>query len=169
MIVARQPVLLLFLAAWLMCFASAPVRSEDSTNQVKSATDLAREKARQQRRNLPFTKGTLRDIDFLRHELRLATVDGVRTFTYTPRTYIFRDKTKVTVDQLKTGEIIALRFNTDNDGVSTIVRIKAYGTPTAGAAPPGPAISTNQLNNASQRKRSTCPLRPASRKLKPSP
>ncbi len=147
MIVARQPALLLFLAVWLMCFTSAPGRSEDSTNQIKSATDLARDKARQQRQNLPFTKGTLRDIDFLRHELRLATVDGVRTFTYTPQTYIFRDKAKVTVDQLKTGEIIALRFNTDNDGISTVVRIKAYGTPTAGAVPPGPSISTNQLPN----------------------
>jgi Cu/Ag efflux protein CusF len=150
MIVARQPVRLLFLAAGLMCFASAPVRSEESTNQVKSATDLAREKARQQRQNLPFTKGTLRDIDFLRHELRLATVDGVRTFTYTPQTYIFRDKDKVAVDNLKIGEIIALRFNTDNDGNSTVVRIKAYGPPTTDGPPPGPAISTNQLNNTPQ-------------------
>jgi hypothetical protein len=138
------------LVAGLVWFAPAPVRSEDSTNQVDSATDLAREKARQQRRNQPFAKGTLGEIDFLRHELRLTTVDGVRTFTYTPQTYVFRDKAKVTVDQLKTGEIIAVRFNTDNDGVDTIVRIKAYGPPIADALPPGPPISTNQLPNAPQ-------------------
>ncbi len=147
MTVARQPVLLLFLVAGLMWFASAPARSEDSTNQVRSAADLAREQAWQQRQKLPFAKGTLTDIDFLRHELRLKTADGVRTFAYTPRTYIFRDKDKVAVDNLKTGEIIALRFITDNDGVSTVVRIKAYGTTAAAATPPGPATSTNQLPN----------------------
>ena len=54
------------------------------------------------------------------------------------------------MDQLKTGEIIALRFNTDNDGVSTVVRIKAYGSPTTDGPPPGPSISTNQLNNTPQ-------------------
>jgi Cu/Ag efflux protein CusF len=126
-----------------MCVASATVRSEDSTNRVKSATDLAREQARQQRQNLPFAKGTLKGIDFLRHELKLKTVDGVRTFTYTPRTYIFRDKDKVTVDKLKIGEIIALSFNTGNDGVSTVVRIKAYGPPVPGAPPPGPEPSSS--------------------------
>jgi Cu/Ag efflux protein CusF len=135
--VARQPVLLFFLAAGLMCVASAAVQSGDSTNQVKSTADLAREQARQ-RQNLTFAKGTLMDIDFLRHKLRLKTVDGVRTFAYTPQTYIFRDKDKVTVDKLRTGEIIALRFNTDTDGVNNVVRIKAYGSPT----------STNQLPNA---------------------
>ena len=144
---ARQPVRLVFLAAGLMCFASTPVRSQDSTNQVKSAADLAQEKYREERRKLPFTKGTLKDIDFLRHELRLLTVDGVRTFIYTPQTYVFRNKDKVAVDQLKTGEIIALRFNMDSDGINTIVRIKAYGMPTD-STPPGPPISTNQLPSA---------------------
>ncbi|MGD1018037.1 MAG: hypothetical protein ABSA12_01835 [Verrucomicrobiia bacterium] len=149
MAVARQLLLLLFLLAGLMWFASAPARSEDSTNRVGSAADLAREQAWQQRQKLPFAKGTLTDIDFQRHELRLRTADGVRTFAYTPRTYIFRDKDKVTVDKLKTGEIIALRFTTDNDGVSTVVRIKAYGTPAAAATPPGPSASTNQLPSTS--------------------
>jgi len=147
--VARQPVRFLLLAAGLMCVVSTTVRSEDSTNQVRSAADLAREQARQQRQKQTFTKGTLKDIDFLRHELKLKTVDGVRTFTYTPQTYIFRDKARVAVDNLKTGEIIALRFNTDRDGVSTVVRIKAYGPPTTDGPPPGPPISTNQLPNAS--------------------
>lgn len=146
---ARQPVLFLFLAAGLMCFAPAPARAEDSTNQVRSAEDVARGQGWQQRQKLPFAKGTLTDIDFQRHELRLKTVDGMRTFAYTPRTYIFRDKDKVAVDNLKTGEVIALRFNTDDEGVSTIVRIKAYGPPTADATPPGPPASTNQLPNAS--------------------
>jgi len=124
-----------------MCFSPAPVRSEDSTNQVRSTA----EQARQQRQKQTFAKGTLTGIDFQRHEFRLKTVDGVRTFTYTSQTYVFRDKDKVAVDTLKTGEIIALRFHTDNDGVSTVVRVKAYGPPTADGPPPGPAVSTNQL------------------------
>jgi Cu/Ag efflux protein CusF len=126
-----------------MCAAPVPVRSEDSTNSVKSAADLAQEKARQQRQNLPFAKGTLADIDFRLHRLRLKTVDGVRTFIYTERTYIFRGKDKVAADSLKAGEIIAVRFNTGSDGVSTLVRIKAYGPPVPGAPPPGPAAPSN--------------------------
>lgn len=147
--VARQSAQLLFLVAGLMCLASPTVQSQDSTNQVKSAADLAQEKNRQQRQNLPFAKGTLTDIDYQQHALRLKTVDGMRTFVYTPRTYIFRDKDKITIDKLKTGEIIALRFNTDSEGIGTIVRIKAYGPPTTDGPPPGPAISTNQLPSTS--------------------
>jgi len=143
--VVRQPVLLLFLAAGLVCLSPAPVRSEDSTNQVKSTG----EQAGHQRQKQTFAKGTLMGIDFQRHELRLKTVGGVRTFAYTLQTYVFRDKDKVTVDTLKSGEIIALRFHTDDDGVSTVVRIKAYGPPTTDGPPPGPPISTNQLPNTS--------------------
>jgi hypothetical protein len=145
MTVARLPARLVFLALWLVCLVSAPVRSQDSTNEAQSATDLAQEKNRQQRQSLPFAKGTLTDIDFQQHALRVKTVDGVRTFIYTPRTYIFRDKVKITIDKLKVGEVIALRFRTENDGTSTIIRIKAYGTPTADAPQPGPATATNQL------------------------
>lgn len=143
--VARLPVRLLFLAGWLICAASTPVRSQDSTNEAQSATDLAQERNRQQRQSLPFAKGTLTDIDFQQHALRVKTVDGERTFAYTPRTYIFRDKVKITMEKLKVGETIALRFRTENDGTSTIIRIKAYGTPSTDAPQSGPATATNQL------------------------
>jgi hypothetical protein len=137
----RPPALLVCLAAWLVCAAPVPVRSQDSTDPVRSAADLAQEKARQQRQNLPFTKGTLTDIDYVRHELRVQTMDGLQTFTYTLRTYIFRNKDKITIDKLKAGEIVALRFTTDDDGVRTIVRIKAYGAPTPEVPSPGPTVS----------------------------
>jgi Cu/Ag efflux protein CusF len=143
MTVARKSLRWVVLALGWMLLACAPVQSEDSTNQVRSATGGAREKASQERRKLPFAKGTLTNIDFLRHELKLKTADGVQAFFYTPRTYIFRDRDKVTVDKLKIGEIIAVRFNTDNNGISTIVRIKAYGPPTTDVAPPESSTSTN--------------------------
>jgi hypothetical protein len=137
MIVARQflCVAVLVLAGTLL--ASAPARPEDSTNQVRSTTGMAG----QERRKLPFAKGALTDIDFQRHELKVKTADGVQKFFYTPRTYIFRDKDKITVDKLKIGEIIAVRFTTDNNDINTLVRIKAYGSSAADST------STNQLRN----------------------
>lgn len=114
---------------WLVIRAATPVRCEVSTNQVKSATELAREEAKQRRARQPIAKGTLKEVDLLRHQLKLTTEDGPRTFTYTARTYIFRDKESITVDKLKRGEIIALRFDTDKDGNATVIRIKALGPP----------------------------------------
>ena len=142
--VARQSFRVVILVLGWMLLASAPARSEDPTNQVRSAT----EKAGLERRKLPFAKGTLTGIDFLRHELRLKTVDGAQTFLYTPRTYIFRNKDKITVDQLKIGEVIAVRFTSDNNDINTLVRIKAYGSSTAEAMPAPSSVSTNQPRNA---------------------
>ncbi|HVM60857.1 MAG TPA: hypothetical protein VMV72_08320 [Verrucomicrobiae bacterium] len=139
--VARARVGFVILALGMVMASAVPVWSEDSTNQVPSAVDAARERARRQRQDLPFAKGTLTNIDVTRHELKLKTIDGVRAFLYTPRTYIFRNKDKITVDKLKVGEIIAVRFSTDSDGVSTISRIKAYGSPADNSTPPGPSAS----------------------------
>jgi hypothetical protein len=82
------------------------------------------------------------EVDLLRHLLKLKTEDGVRTFTYTPQTYMFRDKNKITVDKLKVGEIIAVRLATDKDGTTTVSRLKAQGPPTPSEAPP--AVLNNQ-------------------------
>jgi len=62
---------------------------------------------RQRRAKMGFAKGTIKEIDLLRHEIKLTSEDGPRTFTYTSRTYIFRDKEKITADNLKIGEVIA--------------------------------------------------------------
>lgn len=146
--VARKFTLPVFTIAWLIVSAALSVRSEDSTNQVKSAADAAREEARQRRAKLPVAKGTLKDIDLLRRQLKLQTEDGTRTFTYTVRTYVFRDKDKITVDKLKVGEIIAVRFGPDKDGNVTLSRIKATTTPpTADVIPSAPPASTNQPPN----------------------
>jgi hypothetical protein len=142
--VARQFFRVVVLVLGLTLLASAPARGEDSTNQVRSAT----ERAGLERRKLPFAKGTLTGIDFLRHELRLKTADGAQTFLYTPRTYIFRDKDKITVDKLKIGEIVAVRFTTNNDDISTLVRIKVYASPTADAMLAPSSMPTNQPRNA---------------------
>ncbi|HTS19044.1 MAG TPA: hypothetical protein VMP11_15830, partial [Verrucomicrobiae bacterium] len=128
----------------MMMAVARPVRSQDSTNPVRSATDAARERERQERAGLPIAKGTLTSIDFARHEIQLKTVDGVQTLLYTLRTYVFRSKQKITVDGLKVGETIAVRFDTDPAGVRTIVRIKAYA-PSGGDAPaPAPPTDTKQ-------------------------
>jgi Cu/Ag efflux protein CusF len=103
-----------------------------------SSAPPPRSDAKQRRARQPIAKGTLKDVDLLRHQLKLTTEDGTRTFTYTARTYIFRDKDSITVDKLKRGEIIALRFDTDKDGNATVVRIKALGPP----------ASTNQPANS---------------------
>jgi Cu/Ag efflux protein CusF len=146
--VARKFTLPVFIIAWLNFSAALPARSEDSTNQAKSAVETAREEARQRRAKLPIAKGGLKEIDLLRRQLKLQTEDGMRTFTYTARTYIFRDKDKITVDKLKVGEIIAVRFGPDKDGNITVSRIKATTTPpTADVIPSAPPAATNQPPN----------------------
>ncbi len=94
----------------------------------KSTTGAAREEVKQGRAQLQFAKGTLESIDLLRHQLALRIGGDLRTFTYTADTYIFRGKEKITPDGLKTGETVALRFFTEEDGRVLVRRIKAYGT-----------------------------------------
>jgi hypothetical protein len=143
--VGRKSIQLLLCVLCLLLAAAAVVRADDSTNQVRSTTETAHEQARQRRLKLPVAKGTLQDIDLLRRQLKLKTEDGVRTFTYTGRTYIFRDKQKITPDKLKVGEVIAVRFDTDKDGNHTVTRIKTDNpNPSAPAFLPNPAVSTNQ-------------------------
>jgi len=142
----RKSTRLLLLVVWLIFSAAALVRAQESTNPVGSATETVREEARQQRARRPIAKGTLQAVDLLRRQLKLKTEDGVHTFTYTARTYIFRDREKITADKLKVGEVIAVRFDTDKDGNRTLTRIKTDNpTPSAPAFLPGPPASTNQL------------------------
>ena len=114
--------------------------SGQETPAGESTNRIAREEAKQRRAKLPFAKGTLQARDFLRRTLKLKTEDGLRTFTYTDHTYIFRDKEKITPDKLAVGETIALRFYTDKNEQVLVLRIKAYGA--AHPAGTGPAGAT---------------------------
>jgi hypothetical protein len=144
--VARISTFSVVVITGLIFSAIVPVHSEDSTNQISSATDTARDEARQKRAMLPVAKGTLLDVDLLRHQLKLQTQDGVRTFTYTTRTYVFRDKEKIGAEKLKVGETIAVRFNTDKDGVTTLTHVKAHSTaPPVDELSPTPSSPSNQL------------------------
>jgi Cu/Ag efflux protein CusF len=142
--VARKFKLPILMVAGLFFVSATRAGSPDATNQVKSSAETAREEARQRRVKSNIAKGTIKEIDLLRHQLKLTTEDGLRTFTYTSRTYIFRDKEKIAADNLKLGEVIALRFNTDKDGTVLVLRIKAR-TPSELMEPPstGPADTTN--------------------------
>jgi hypothetical protein len=100
---------------------------QNTGTTAKSESSLSREEAAQRRAKLPFAKGTLQAHDLLRHSLKVKTEDGVRTFTYTDRTYVFRGKDKITPDKLMIGESIALSFYTEADGRVLVKRIKAYG------------------------------------------
>jgi hypothetical protein len=149
--VGRKSILSVLVVAGLIFSANVPVRSEESTNQVQSAVDAARDEARQKRAMLPVAKGTLLDVDLLRHQLKLQTQDGVRTFIYTTRTYVFRDKEKIGAEKLKVGETIAVRFNTDKDGVTTLTHIKAHTTaPSLDELSPTSSAATNQFPNTLQ-------------------
>jgi Cu/Ag efflux protein CusF len=142
--VARKSILPILMATGFFFTAATRGGSQDATNQVRSSAETSREEARQRRAKSNIAKGTIKEIDLLRHQLKLTTEDGLRTFTYTSRTYIFRDKEKIAVDGLKVGEVIALRFNSDQDGNIRVVRIKAR-TPSELMEPPsiGPADTTN--------------------------
>jgi Cu/Ag efflux protein CusF len=132
---AHKSIFPVLLAACFIFMFVTRAGSQDATNRVKSSVEIARDEARQRRAKMPIAKGAIKEIDLLRHQIKLTTEDGVRTFTYTSRTYIFRDKDKITVDALKIGEIVALRFNTDGDGNVVVLRIKAR-TPAELMEPP---------------------------------
>lgn len=129
----------MFLA--VMAVGMAPgLFAQESTATKKPLPRSAQEEAKQRRANLPFVKGTLLLNDVLRRILNVQTQDGTRKFIYDDRTYIFRGKEKITPDKLIVGEIIALRFNTDDEGHSVVRRIKAYGRAQPPAAEPtGPS------------------------------
>jgi len=143
MSMARKSILPILVVTGFFFVSTTRAVSQEATNQVKSSAATAREEARQRRAKLPIAKGTIKEIDLLRHQLKLTTEDGPRTFTYTSRTYIFRDKEKITADNLKVGEVIALRFNTDKDGNVVVLRIKAR-TPSELMEPPPPAPTGNR-------------------------
>jgi ribosomal protein S1 len=140
------PVLLA--ACFVFAFATH-AGSQEATNQVKSSAQTARDEARQQRAKMPIAKGAIKEIDLLRHQVKLATEDGLRTFTYTSRTYIFRDKEKITADNLKVGEVVALRVTTDKDGNVLVLRIKAR-TPSELMEPPSPGLTDATNSSAGQ-------------------
>ena len=142
--VAQKSIFPVLLATCFVFTSATRAGSEGATNQVKSSAETARDEARQRRAKMPIAKGVIKEIDLLRHQIKLATEDGLRTFTYTSRTYIFRDKEKIAVDNLKVGEIVALRFNTDTDGNVLVLRIKTR-TPSELMEPPspGPTGTTN--------------------------
>jgi len=140
---AHKSILLILMTAGLIFASAGRAESQVATNQVKSSAETAREEARQRRAKMSIAKGTIKEIDLLRHQVKLTTEDGVRTFTYTSRTYIFRDKEKITVDGLKVGEVVALRFNTDKDGNVLVSRIKAR-TPSELMEPPPIAPDSSQ-------------------------
>ena len=106
--VARKFKLPILMVAGLFFVSATRAGSPDATNQVKSSAETAREEARQRRVKSNIAKGTIKEIDLLRHQLKLTTEDGLRTFTYTSRTYIFRYKEKIAADNLKLGEVIRI-------------------------------------------------------------
>jgi Cu/Ag efflux protein CusF len=138
---AHKSIFPVLLATCLVFAFATRARSQEATNQVKSSLETAREEARQRRAKMPIAKGAIKEIDLLRHQIKLMTEDGLRTFTYTSQTYVFRDKDKITADGLKVGEIVALRFNTDTDGNVVVLRIKVR-TPSELMEPPSIAPDT---------------------------
>ena len=142
--VAHKSILSVLITAVVVVASATRAGSQEATNQVGSSAETTHEVARQRRAQAPIAKGVIEAIDLLRHQLKLKTEDGLRTFTYTSRTYIFRDKQKIPADNLKVGEIVALRFNTDKDGNVLVLRIKAR-TPSELMEPPspGPLGTTN--------------------------
>jgi Cu/Ag efflux protein CusF len=136
MSVAQKFTLSILVSMWLIISTAIPVWCEASTNEVKSATELAREEGKERRAKSHQAKGVLKDIDLLRHQLKLTTEDGVQTFTYTERTFFFRDKERTSMDKLSRGEVIALRFNTDTNGNATVTVIKTQTLPASTNQPP---------------------------------
>ena len=141
---AHKSIFPVLIAVGAICGIATRAWPQQTTNQVKSSSEISRDEARQRRAQAPIAKGPIEAIDLLRRQIKLKTEDGSRTFTYTTRTYIFRDKDKITADGLKVGEVIALRFAADKDGNVLVVRIKAR-TPSELMEPP--SLSSTSVTN----------------------
>jgi Cu/Ag efflux protein CusF len=74
-------------------------------------------------------KGPIEKLDLPANLITLTTKEGPRTFLLTPKTYVFRNKDKITPAQLKVGETIAMSLYPDEQGRLLINRIKAYALP----------------------------------------
>jgi Cu/Ag efflux protein CusF len=72
----------------------------------------------------PFAKGIIAKLDLPAGRITLKTEHGPRAFDFTPRTYIFRGKEKLTPDKLKLGDSIKLNYYTNDLGHALLRRIK---------------------------------------------
>lgn len=72
----------------------------------------------------PFARGILLRHDPRELELVLKISTNEQTFHYTPNTYIFRGKEKLTADKLQPGDFLKLRFTTATNGWLLVNRIK---------------------------------------------
>jgi hypothetical protein len=84
---------------------------------------------------LPFAKGPLEKIDLQQHRVVIRETTGLREFAYTERTYFYRGKQKLSPDQLVTGEVVAVRFRTDDTGRQVITHLKIGILPPAEEEP----------------------------------
>ena len=71
----------------------------------------------------PFAAGTIQKVDAQTKLVSILTTNGPQLFLMTDRTYIFRDKEKLSFDKLKVGDIVRLSYSTNETG-KTIVRLK---------------------------------------------
>jgi Cu/Ag efflux protein CusF len=88
----------------------------------------------------PFAKGTIEKIESGRRVLTLNTKHGAHVFTLTDRTYIYRGKEKLSREQLKPGDLIALNFFVNDQGENIVRRIKV-SAPEPDGAPSEPSPS----------------------------
>lgn len=78
----------------------------------------------------PFAKGPLVALHLSARQLVLQSApDDAQSFHWTDATYMFRGKDKITASQLKTGDVVAVRFDTGPDGQRVIRRLKTYPAP----------------------------------------
>lgn len=115
-----QCVLKILLSASLLCEAiviGSPQSSRTTEPPAPKQTSNAR----------MFAKGPLVKIDPANQIMVVNTQTGPVTFTLTDQTKIFRGKVpgKITGDQLRPGETIALSYYADEGGRLLVVRIKA--------------------------------------------
>ncbi len=74
---------------------------------------------------VPFSKGRLEKLDAVRKTLTIQTKSGLQTFWLTDRTRVFHGKEELSMDRLKTGDIVAVRFALDGRGdrVARIIKL----------------------------------------------
>lgn len=72
----------------------------------------------------PFAKGLVEKVDSATKKITVNTTAGSHIFIVTDRSYLFRGKEKVTVDNLKPGDTIKMNYFTNETSQAFVRRLK---------------------------------------------
>lgn len=86
-------------------------------------------------RQPPFAKGYVEKLEPAAKRLTLQTRTGLETFTWDQRSRFFRNRQRITPDQLQPGDLVAIRYFIGTNTPPIIHRLKVVPPPSNPSSP----------------------------------